>query len=90
MPGQRPPAPEPPAPEVAAACAEIAAEGYTILRGVADPAVIEALDNDFAQPFAETPFSQGAFFGSHTKRFGRALIRSKHSATLIQNHGRSA
>lgn len=76
---------QPPEPAVAAACAEIAKQGYVILRGVADRAMIEALDSDFAQPFAETPFSQGAFFGSHTKRFGRALIRSRHAATLIQN-----
>jgi hypothetical protein len=75
----------PPADDVAAACAEIAREGYVVLRGLVDPAVIAALDSDFATPFAETPFSQGAFFGSHTKRFGRALIRSPHAATLIQH-----
>src|SRR5262249_38252644 len=56
---------EPPAPEVAAACAEILKEGYVILRGAVDPALIAAIDGDFAAPFAETPFSQGAFFGSH-------------------------
>lgn len=75
----------PPDPEVAAACAEIAAEGYVILRGAVDPAIIAAIDADFAKPFAETPFSQGAFFGSHTRRFGRALIRSQHAPTLIQH-----
>ncbi|MEI9851290.1 MAG: phytanoyl-CoA dioxygenase family protein [Sphingomonas sp.] len=75
----------PPDPAVAHWCERMARDGYVILRGLVDPAAVAALDADFARPFAETPFSQGAFFGSHTKRFGRALIRSPHAAALVQN-----
>ncbi len=72
-------------PQVEASCERLLEDGYVILRGLADPSLVAALDADFARPFAETPFSQGAFFGARTVRFGRALIRSRHAATLIQN-----
>jgi len=60
-------------------------EGYVIIRQAERPETIQALDNDFKEPFARTPFSQGNFFGERTVRFGRALIRSVHSAALVQN-----
>lgn len=60
-------------------------QGYVIIRGAADPALIHALDADFAQPFARTPFSKGNFFGSRTVRFGRGLLRSRHTAALVQS-----
>ncbi|MCW3836649.1 phytanoyl-CoA dioxygenase family protein [Sphingomonas canadensis] len=79
--------PEAPAPDpvVAGWCEAIARDGFALVRGVIDPAVIAALDADLAEPFAQTPFSQGAFFGNRTIRFGRALLRSPHAATLVQH-----
>lgn len=60
-------------------------QGYVIIPCAEDPDVVRALDEDFEEPFARTPFSQGNFFGEHTVRFARALIRSPHAATLVQN-----
>ena len=60
-------------------------DGYVIIPDAADPALIAAIDEDFAEAFAKTPFSRGNFFGNHTIRFGRALIRSRHSAALVQH-----
>jgi ectoine hydroxylase-related dioxygenase (phytanoyl-CoA dioxygenase family) len=59
--------------------------GYVIIPNAADPGVIAAIDEDFREPFEKTPFSQGNFFGNRTVRFARALIRSRHSATLVQD-----
>ena len=60
-------------------------QGYVIIRGAEDPTVVSALDADFAERFSRTPFSCGNFFGNRTVRFARALIRSRHSSTLVQN-----
>jgi len=60
-------------------------EGFLILRGVIDPGTVAALDEDLARPFAETPFSQGGFYGARTKRFGRLLTRSRQSASFVSN-----
>jgi ectoine hydroxylase-related dioxygenase (phytanoyl-CoA dioxygenase family) len=60
-------------------------KGYVIIPNAVDPALIAAFDADLAEAFEKTPYSQGNFYGSRTKRFGRALTRSKHGATLIQN-----
>jgi ectoine hydroxylase-related dioxygenase (phytanoyl-CoA dioxygenase family) len=60
-------------------------EGYAIVPNIIDPAIVRALDADFADIFDKTPFSRGNFYGTRTKRFGRALVRSPHAATLIQN-----
>jgi ectoine hydroxylase-related dioxygenase (phytanoyl-CoA dioxygenase family) len=59
--------------------------GYVIIPNAADPEVIAGIDEDFREPFEKTPFSQGNFFGNRTVRFARALIRSRHSATLVQD-----
>jgi ectoine hydroxylase-related dioxygenase (phytanoyl-CoA dioxygenase family) len=60
-------------------------KGYVVIPNVVDAAVIRALDADFREPFARTPFSRGKFFGERTVRFGRALSRSPHAATLVQD-----
>lgn len=72
-------------PDVALWSEQLLRDGYIIVRGAMNRATIEAIDADFAAPFAETPFSQGFFFGAKTIRFGRALIRSPHAATLVQH-----
>ena len=58
--------------------------GYVIIPNLVDPAILAGLDRDLAEAFEKTPFSCGNFYGTRTKRFGRALLRSPHSATLIQ------
>jgi ectoine hydroxylase-related dioxygenase (phytanoyl-CoA dioxygenase family) len=60
-------------------------KGYVIVRGAVDPHIVAALDADFREPFARTPPSKGKFFGEKTVRFGRALVRSPHSAALVQD-----
>lgn len=59
-------------------------KGYVIIPNLVDPAILAGLDRDLAEAFEKTPFSCGNFYGTRTKRFGRALLRSPFSATLIQ------
>jgi ectoine hydroxylase-related dioxygenase (phytanoyl-CoA dioxygenase family) len=63
----------------------LASDGYAIIPDLVDPEVIAAIDEDFSEPFSQTPFSKGGFFGSRTVRFGRALVRSRHAASLVQH-----
>lgn len=65
--------------------AELKERGYCIVRGALPPATIAALDQDLAEDFARTPFCEGAFYGTTTKRFGRLLIRSRHAAALVRH-----
>jgi hypothetical protein len=60
-------------------------KGYVIIPDVADPGLLAQVDADLAEAFEKTPFSRGNFYGTKTKRFGRALIRSRHSAALVQH-----
>jgi ectoine hydroxylase-related dioxygenase (phytanoyl-CoA dioxygenase family) len=59
--------------------------GYVIIPQVIDPAVIEDLQRDLLDRFDKTPFCDGLFYGSRTKRFGRLLMRSPHAAALVQH-----
>jgi ectoine hydroxylase-related dioxygenase (phytanoyl-CoA dioxygenase family) len=65
--------------------AALVEHGYVIIPRAEDPQLIRALDADFVEPFARTPFSRGNFSGGRTVRFGRALLRSEHAASVIQN-----
>lgn len=65
--------------------ADLRERGYCIIRGALPAATITALDQDLAEDFARTPFCEGAFYGTTTKRFGRLLIRSPHAATLVRH-----
>lgn len=60
-------------------------KGYAIIPNLVDPSILAELDHDLSEAFEKTPFSCGNFYGTKTKRFGRALIRSRHSAALIQH-----
>ena len=59
--------------------------GYVIIPDAVDPSIIAEIDEELSEPFEKTPFSKGNFFGSRTIRFGRALLRSRHAATLVQD-----
>jgi ectoine hydroxylase-related dioxygenase (phytanoyl-CoA dioxygenase family) len=65
--------------------AHLLEHGYVIVPRAEDPSVMRAVDADLAEPFARTPFSRGNFSGERTVRFGRALVRSSHAGTVIQN-----
>jgi ectoine hydroxylase-related dioxygenase (phytanoyl-CoA dioxygenase family) len=65
--------------------ASLLSDGYVIIPDVIDQDVMSELDADLALRFSETPFCDGLFYGSRTKRFGRLLMRSQHAASLVQN-----
>jgi hypothetical protein len=65
--------------------AELLERGYFILHDAVPPSLIAALDTDLLPCFERTPFGQGAFYGTTTKRFGRLLLRSEHSAALVRH-----
>ncbi|KTR83803.1 phytanoyl-CoA dioxygenase [Novosphingobium barchaimii] len=65
--------------------ADLLANGWCLIPDALPSATIEALDADLAGTFAQTPFGQGGFYGTTTKRFGRLLIRSAHAASLVQH-----
>jgi len=71
--------------EIAGHTADLLADGYCIIPGAVAPGTIGALDDDLAVDFARTPFGQGGFYGTTTKRFGRLLVRSQHAAALVQH-----
>lgn len=62
---------------------ELARFGWCILRQAMSAEHIERLDADLAGHFVATPFSQGGFYGTTTKRFGRLLRRSSQAAALV-------
>lgn len=64
---------------------DLRAHGWCILRNVLPPAQIQALDVELADSFATTPFGEGGFYGTTTKRFGRLLRRAAGAAALVQH-----
>lgn len=70
---------------ITARSAELTKNGYCVIPDALAAETIGALDDDLAEDFARTPFGQGSFYGSTTKRFGRLLVRSPHAAALVQH-----
>lgn len=64
---------------------ELMERGYCLVRDAVPPSLVAALDADLAPCFERTPFGEGAFYGTTTKRFGRLLLRSAHAAALVQH-----
>jgi ectoine hydroxylase-related dioxygenase (phytanoyl-CoA dioxygenase family) len=64
---------------------DLARDGYCVLRGALDAAVIEALALDLAPSFALTPMCRGVFYGHRTRRFGALLRRSRHAEALVRH-----
>lgn len=60
--------------------------GYCIIPALLPESRIVPLAADLAPHFAETPTSEGPFYGSDTKRFGGLLARSSHAAALVQHN----
>ena len=63
----------------------LASSGYCVIPDLLPAGEIEALDRALAPTFAATPFCQGGFYGSRTKRFGRLLRRAPDAARLIEH-----
>ena len=61
------------------------AQGYCVVPEALPASIISRLDEDLRSIFAATPFGQGGFYGTTTKRFGRLLVRSVHARTLVQH-----
>lgn len=59
--------------------------GYAVLQGAAPVSLVEAIAADLGPRYEATPFCEGGFYGTRTKRFGRLLIRSPHVADLVMN-----
>jgi len=60
-------------------------QGYVIIPQLIETSLVEALEQDFVDRFEKTPFCDGIFYGSRTKRFGRLLVRSPLAAQFIQH-----
>lgn len=60
-------------------------DGWVVLRGAVDPALIATIEAELAPRFAATPFCDGGFYGGLTKRFGGLLKRSARAADLVQH-----
>ncbi len=63
---------------------EIREQGYCIVPGIMPRAKVRAIHSDLKERFGKTPFCEGEFYGSHTKRFGGLLKRSAHAAAFVQ------
>jgi ectoine hydroxylase-related dioxygenase (phytanoyl-CoA dioxygenase family) len=58
-------------------------QGYLVLPRLVPPRQVAKLDDDLASAFAETPFSEGPFYGERTQRFGSLLARSRESWDFV-------
>lgn len=65
--------------------ADLLERGYCIVRDALPPSAIAALETDLLPYFDRTPFGEGPFYGTTTKRFGRLLLRSGHAAALVRH-----
>jgi ectoine hydroxylase-related dioxygenase (phytanoyl-CoA dioxygenase family) len=61
----------------------LAEQGYAVVRGAIDPALVAGINRELDDRMARTPFSVGAFHGNTTKRFHGLLKRSRGSHELI-------
>ncbi|KAK0330501.1 hypothetical protein LTR94_032587, partial [Friedmanniomyces endolithicus] len=71
--------------EITRSARDLLDHGWCVLPDALPPAQIHALDDELAGDFAATPFGQGGFYGSSTKRFGRLLMRAAAAAALVQH-----
>lgn len=63
----------------------LARDGYCVVEGAVDPALIASIDAGLDRRFSATPFCQGDFYGPRTKRFGALLSRSPQTARLVMH-----
>ena len=65
--------------------AELLERGWCVIPDLLPPEMVWALDADLVSDFVETPFCEGGFYGSRTKRFGRLLVRSPIAPRIVQH-----
>ena len=58
-------------------------DGWMIIPQHVEASQIRAIEAELAPRFADTPFSDGDFYGRRTKRFGSLLARSRSVADLV-------
>ena len=73
------------APQVECWSQRLLEKGWCIIPSLLSPELIGALDLDLASDFERTPFCEGGFYGSRTKRFGRLLVRSPFAKNLVEH-----
>src|SRR6266498_6140265 len=73
------------APQIERWTATLLEQGWCVIPSLLSPDTIRALDADLADDFEQTPFCQGGFYGSRTKRFGRLLARSSLATKIVQH-----
>jgi hypothetical protein len=73
------------APQIDRWTATLLQQGWCVIPSLLSPHTIHALDADLADDFEQTPFCEGGFYGSRTKRFGRLLVRSPLAKKLVQH-----
>ena len=64
---------------------QLLANGYCVISDLLPAGLIEELDSDLAEDFERTPFCQGGFYGTRTKRFGRLLLRSPRAERIVMH-----
>jgi ectoine hydroxylase-related dioxygenase (phytanoyl-CoA dioxygenase family) len=74
-----------PSGEIARHLRDLLEQGWCIVPDAIPLAEIHALDAELAADFAATPFGEGGFYGTATKRFGRLLTRATGAAALVQH-----
>jgi hypothetical protein len=60
-------------------------QGWCIIPSLLSPDAVRALDLDLTADFEDTPFCEGGFYGSRTKRFGRLLARSPLAKRMVEH-----
>jgi len=73
------------APQIERWTAELLGQGWCVIPSLLSSDTIQALDTDLADDFEQTPFCEGGFYGSRTKRFGRLLARSPLARKLVEH-----
>ena len=72
-------------PQIERWTAELLDQGWCVIPSLLSPDIVRALDADLAEDFDQTPFCEGGFYGSRTKRFGRLLVRSPLARKIVQH-----
>ncbi|HEY0596826.1 phytanoyl-CoA dioxygenase family protein [Sphingopyxis sp.] len=64
---------------------ELAREGYCVVPDAVPEALVRQLDEELRPDFEATPFCEGGFYGTRTKRFGRLLLRSALADAFVRH-----
>lgn len=63
--------------------AQLRRDGYIVIPDAVPAALAHRLDEELTGTFETTPFCEGGFYGSRTKRFGRLLARSRLAERFV-------